>query len=89
MATGPYTGPLTVIKVQNRKTDGAQVPGVAARGRRDTARTNRNLGAGGPARQGNLREAPRRMREVRNTQLPGLRFLATLGEEPKIELTLV
>ena len=48
---------LVVINIQNRKPGGAQVPGVAARGRRDTARTDRNLGGESPARQGSLREA--------------------------------
>ncbi len=51
---------LVVINIRNRKTDGAQVPDVAARGRRDTARTDRNLGGESLARRGSLREAPRR-----------------------------
>ena len=56
MANGSYTGPLTVISVQNYKIEGTRVQGPADRRRRGTARTNRTLEGEGQARRESLRE---------------------------------
>jgi hypothetical protein len=78
MASGPYTGPLTVINVPKLHTLRAEVPCTADRGRFRGA-TSAGLGR---RRAGDITSSS----AFKMQRIPELHFSATVCEEPEVVL---